>query len=206
MVAGLAIMCGGLPLLATGCWSHDWPVSPSLVRIECRSLISNVVLWDPIMFQVLKPPASLDAFQTAAFKVFLAGSIEMGGAQDWQSTVSQSLQNENMTVLNPRRDEWDSTWKQTISNPKFRDQVEWELSALEIASMVAIYFEPSTKSPVTLLELGLFARSDKVVVCCSDGFWRKGNVEVVCAKFNVPMVDSLNDLIDAIRSKNAECQ
>ena len=35
------------------------------------------------------------------------------------------------------------------------------------------------RAPITLLELGLFARSGKLIVCCPDGYWRKGNIEVV---------------------------
>lgn len=155
------------------------------------------------MFQVLKPPSPLDSVD-ATRAVFLAGSIEMGQAEDWQSYVSRSLQQHDIIVLNPRRDEWDSTWEQTIFSPQFREQVEWELMAQETAAMIVMYFAPTTKSPITLLELGLFAQSGRVVVCCPDGFWRKGNVEIVCAKYNVPMVDTLDDLVCAIRSRFTE--
>lgn len=152
------------------------------------------------MFSVLKPPTLLDSIDTAS-SVFLAGSIEMGIAEDWQSYVSRLLQPYDVTVLNPRRDEWDSTWEQTISNPQFREQVEWELAAQELATVIAMYFDPATQSPITLLELGLFAQSGKVIVCCPDGFWRKGNVEIVCARYGVPMVDTLDDLVAALRSR-----
>ena len=56
---------------------------------------------------------------------------------------------------------------------------------------------------ITLLELGLFARSGKLIVCCPDGFWRKGNVEVVCARYNVLLLDSLPALIDEVRRRLA---
>jgi hypothetical protein len=49
------------------------------------------------------------------------------------------------------------------------------------------------------LELGLFARSGKRVVGCPDGFWRKGNVEVVCDHYGIPMVEGLADLIERVR-------
>ena len=29
-----------------------------------------------------------------------------------------------VAVLNPRRDEWDASWEQSISNPLFRGQVD----------------------------------------------------------------------------------
>ena len=57
------------------------------------------------------------------------------------------------------------------------------------------FFLLAPQSPITLLELGLFAQTKKLIVCCPDGFWRRGNVQVVCARYNVPLVDSLEALI-----------
>ena len=96
------------------------------------------------MCRVLKPPAALDSVGDSR-TVFLAGSIEMGAADDWQSRVSRSLREDDLVVLNPRRDEWDASWEQTIANPQFREQVEWELAAQELATVIAMYFDPSTK-------------------------------------------------------------
>jgi hypothetical protein len=73
------------------------------------------------------------------------------------------------------------------------------LDGLERASVVAMYFAPPTQAPITLLELGLLARSGKLVVCCPPGFWRRGNVEVVCARYGVPLVAELPDLVRAVR-------
>lgn len=150
--------------------------------------------------RVIKPPHPLD-LDNYQRTVFLAGSIEMGTAENWQDQMAQALAHENLTLLNPRRDHWDPTWEQTITNPQFRGQVEWELEAQERAAMIVMYFAPSTRSPITLLELGLFASSGKLVVCCPDGFWRQGNVEVVCDRYQIPMVDSLNTLIIAIQNQ-----
>src|SRR5687768_13327093 len=38
--------------------------------------------------------------------------------------------------------------------PKFREQVEWELAGLERADLIAMWFAPDTKSPITLLDRG----------------------------------------------------
>ena len=122
--------------------------------------------------------------------VFLAGSIEMGSAKDWQSELVAALGNRSVMILNPRREQWDSTWQQSIDEPKFREQVEWELDGLERADLVAMWFAPETVAPITLLELGLSARNEKLVVGCPDGFWRKGNIEVVCSRFGIPLTTS----------------
>lgn len=157
------------------------------------------------MITVLKPPAKLPARREELIdrSVFLAGSIEMGTAEDWQSHLTSALaQHANdLVVLNPRRDEWDASWRQRIDSAPFREQVEWELEAQERASVIAMYFAPETKAPITLLELGLFARSDKLVVCCPDGYWRKGNVEVVCARYGVPLAADLDDLCAGVLAR-----
>ena len=68
--------------------------------------------------------------------------------------------------------------------------MEWELDGLERADVIAMWFAPDTRAPITLLELGLHARRKKVVVGCPDGFWRRGNVEIVCARFGIPLVST----------------
>lgn len=150
------------------------------------------------MARILKPPAPL-LLADGERSVFLAGSIEMGRAEAWQAVVEEALADLPIAILNPRRDEWDASWEQSIDNPLFRGQVEWELEGLERATVVAMYFAPTTQAPITLLELGLFARSGKLVVCCPAGYWRRGNVEVVCARYGVPLVAELSDLVKAIR-------
>ena len=86
----------------------------------------------------------------------------------------------DVTILNPRRDDWDNSWTQSINNPQFREQVEWELEAMEKADIIAMYFDKSTKSPITLLELGLFAHTGKMIVC---------------KRYDIKQVDTIEDLI-----------
>ena len=133
--------------------------------------------------------------------VFLAGSIEMGKAGRWQDDVVGALEDTGFcgTIINPRRDDWDSSWKQEFTNPQFYQQVTWELAGLKSADTVLVYFDPETKAPITLLELGILtAKSDQVIVCCPEGFWRRGNVEVVCSSFGIQMVNTIDHLIDSI--------
>lgn len=137
----------------------------------------------------------------ANLSIFLTGSIEMGVAEHWQHKVITCFNDRKVTFFNPRRSSWNSTWKQDISNPKFREQVEWELDALEFADIIVIYFDPSSKSPISLLELGLFAKSKRLIVCCPKGFWRKGNVDIVCERYKIEQVVDLEKLISRIKLK-----
>lgn len=152
------------------------------------------------MARVMKPPTPL-ALADGERSVFLAGSIEMGRAEPWQAAVERALADLPIAVLNPRRDDWDASWEQSIDNAPFRGQVEWELEAQERASLIAMYFAPATQAPITLLELGLFARSGRLLVCCPPGFWRRGNVQVVCDRYGVPMVEDLPALVRAVRER-----
>ena len=123
--------------------------------------------------------------------LFLSGSI----SERWQDKVVRLLKDTNWTILNPRRDDWDSSWVQSIDNAKFKEQVEWELEGMEKARDILMYFDPSTQSPITLLELGLFARSKKLVVVCPEGFWRKGNVDVVCRAYGILHFKTIEDAL-----------
>ncbi len=136
-------------------------------------------------------------------KIFLAGSIEMGMAEHWQSKIARGLSDTESLVLNPRREDWDAGWVQSIDNPHFRRQVEWELDGLDAADAIAFYFSPGTKAPVTMLELGIqLSRSpQKLIVCCPKGFWRKGNIDVLCARYKVEQAETLELLIEALKRR-----
>lgn len=147
---------------------------------------------------VIKPPHPLEITHPS---IFLAGSIELDKAQKWQDYITEQLVDFPLTLLNPRRDSWDASWPQEISFAPFKEQVEWELEGLEVADLIIVYFDPATKSPISLLELGLHARSGKIVVCCPGGFWRKGNVDIVCRRYGIPQVETIDALIPYIKSK-----
>jgi hypothetical protein len=126
-------------------------------------------------------------FQTP--KVFLAGSIDMGTAEDWQTELTRKLRFQDVILMNPRRDDWDNSWEQSKDNKQFSEQVNWELSHMEEADLVVFYFDPDSSSPITLMELGYVLGMDwhdgpAVIVCCPEGFYRKGNVDIISLRNN----------------------
>lgn len=126
----------------------------------------------------------------------------MGAAEKWQELIANAISDiSDVAILNPRRDDWDSSWEQRADSPQFFEQVSWELDMLDAADIVVMYLAPGTRSPVSLLELGLCARSGKLVVCCPAGFWRQGNVEVVCRRHRIPLLGSLDSLIAELRER-----
>lgn len=132
--------------------------------------------------------------------VFLSGSIEMGVAEQWQERVVEMFADSDFTILNPRRDDWDDTWTQSIDFQPFREQVEWELDGLQDAEAVIVYFSPETRAPITLLELGILTKTmNEVVVVCPPTFYRKGNVDIVCKRYSINQADTLEEAVAMIK-------
>jgi hypothetical protein len=134
-------------------------------------------------------------------RVFLAGSIDMGQAQDWQAQVQRALADDGVVLLNPRRDDWNPAWQANTTEPEFVRQVQWELDALDAADVVLMYFAPGSQSPVTLLEFGLHARGGKLLVAAPEGFWRKGNVDITADHYGVQRHADLPALIAGVRAR-----
>lgn len=152
--------------------------------------------------EVIKPEPKNRVYSDKSIKIFLAGSIEMGKAEDWQAAIPELFKDRNdLTFFNPRRDDWDNSWEQKESNPQFNYQVNWELDHLDKADIIFMYFSPETKSPISLLELGLYANLEKMIVCCPDSFYRKGNVDIVCSRFNIPVYNTMEAAVGRLRSE-----
>lgn len=71
--------------------------------------------------------------------------------------------------------------------------VDWQRDVAELFEKA-----PGSKSPITLLELGLFAKSGKLHVVCTEVFYRYDNVRITCAKYGVPVYASLTEAIGEI--------
>ncbi len=146
--------------------------------------------------KIIKPPNTITRDHRTNKLIFLAGSIEKGKADNWQSKVEKYFARlEDYVILNPIREEWDSSWKEELDNPHFYKQVNWELDGLERADKIIMCLLPSSQSPISLLELGLSARSGKLLVCCEKGFWKKGNIDVVCERYKIPIYEDLDELL-----------
>ena len=182
-------------------------------RSVCYSFDVKKPIQPVLEFQ---PPAQIPyEYTTDRYKsIFLAGSIEQNTATDWQRRVCGMFKGyRDVVIFNPRRTAWDSSWKNVASNPKFREQVEWEIEALTKTDIILMYFDPNTKSPISLLEAGLFAhygdmmkvngrveRVSKLHVVCPPKFWRKGNVDIVCEHFNIRQYPNLTQAVNGIKN------
>jgi len=147
-----------------------------------------------------RPPVYSDLIKNG---VFLSGAIDMGGAERWQDELIKIMEPvvpPSTLVLNPRRDDWDDTWVQSMSDWRFAQQVRWELQSIAQSALVLVCLPEHSKAPITLLELGLMtSRSIEepyrgVAVYCHPGFYRAGNVAAVCEFGGFKQVSSLSEL------------
>ena len=126
-------------------------------------------------------------------KIFLAGTIDMGNSRDWQLEIYDrfSRMNGRYILFNPRQEHWDA------SRPGEMDyQVRWELDHLEEADLIIMYILGSSKSPISLLEMGLHARGGKMIVICEEDFYRYDNVHITCDYYDVPFYSDLDSFLE----------
>ncbi len=137
--------------------------------------------------------------------IFLAGSIEQDTAEKWQEDLSnyiKEIDNKDSLILNPRRDEWDASIEQRSRNEDFSNQVNWELDGIESANHIIFYFDKNTKSPITLLELGMVSQMEDISniwVICPEGYWRKGNVEIMCERYDMELFHSMEEFKEFLK-------
>jgi hypothetical protein len=81
------------------------------------------------------------------------------------------------------------------------EQIHWELDHLDSADLIVMYLDSNTISPISLLELGLYARSGKLVVCCGKNYFRYTNIEIVCRRHDIYLVHDLIDIIEYIKGE-----
>lgn len=121
-------------------------------------------------------------------KIFLAGTIDDGNSEDWQSQIINGLgkYNLNLEVYNPRV----SKWNPNATDKDVETQIKWEQDHLDKSDIILMYLADNSKSPISLLELGLYAASGKLIVCCTDKFYRYTNVKLTCAKYDIELINT----------------
>ena len=107
-----------------------------------------------------------------AMKVFLAGGIT--GCPDWQSDVVRYLEDVDVTVFNPRREDF------PIGDPNAAmDQIKWEHDHLRKADAILFWFPCETLCPIVLYELGAWSMTTKpLIIGCHPDYKRIQDVNI----------------------------
>ncbi|KZZ97319.1 hypothetical protein AAL_03283 [Moelleriella libera RCEF 2490] len=131
---------------------------------------------------------------------FLAGTMSPDSQIGWRPVlIDETFSDLPITVFDPTRLDWDETWREDFSDARWVEQIQWELDMQELADVVVVFLGDTSVAPISMLELGLNAKSGKVLVCAMPRFAKRGNVEAICARYHVPLVSCVEDLQSAIK-------
>ena len=121
--------------------------------------------------------------------VFLAGTIDNGNSLNWQKELIDKFdENIDLVIYNPRR----KHWNKSANKDELEYQIKWEQEYLDKSNLIVMVLLDESKSPISLLELGLYAQSNKLIVFCTDKFYRFDNVRLTCEKYNIPLYNTLD--------------
>ena len=147
----------------------------------------------------IKAPEKINTFdRIGIFSIFLGGSIDQGSAPDWQATIANALNEYNVILYNPRRNDWNKDWKQSLDNKQFVEQVTWEQYYLEKADYRVFVMTAESSAPITLLELGQHIKQPGIIMC-DPKFYRRANVEISARLNGMPIVNTLEELITHLK-------
>lgn len=136
-----------------------------------------------------------DMQMLARCSLFLAGTIDNGDSSDWQNELIEWLSEYGMpdvTIYNPRR----KYWNENASIEEQYNQIDWEQNFLDECDYIIMVLKENSKSPISLMELGQYAQSGKLIVFCNENFYRYQNVKYVCEKESITLKTDLS--IEAI--------
>ncbi|MFC4633422.1 nucleoside 2-deoxyribosyltransferase domain-containing protein [Dokdonia ponticola] len=125
---------------------------------------------------------------------FLAGSMDDKLTTPWREEV--------MHILAKDTHFFDPTNKKhnSLSKKEMKRHVEWELDALSISDKILLNFLPDALSPISLVELGLYVASGKLIVICPKGFYKSGYVYTLCEKYKTPIFENLTQALSKQKS------
>lgn len=134
--------------------------------------------------RIIEAPEKYDAKENE-IKIFLAGTIDNGDSENWQKEIcdyAKTLEpSRDVVIFNPRRE----NWNKTPDPEELENQIVWELENLERCDWIFMNILGTSKSPITLLEMGLFKNNPGLKVFCPPEFYRFDNVRVVCDRYKI---------------------
>lgn len=124
-------------------------------------------------------------------KVFLAGGIT--GCPDWQPEVIKALEDQDILVMNPRREGFDASNKDME-----KQQIDWEYRHINYATCMLFWFPEETLCPITLFELGKTVNTRRhIVIGTHPGYKRRTDLleQLFHHDPGIPIRDNLEDVL-----------
>ena len=124
--------------------------------------------------------------------IFLAGSIDNKLSGNWRKQFIDKLDSKD-SFFDPTHDKHDN-----LNEKEMIAHIEWELEALSMSDKIILNFLPNALSPISLVELGLYVASKKLLVICPKEFYKSRYVYTLCKKHNTPIFLNLEEAINTL--------
>lgn len=132
---------------------------------------------------------SLHLKEKGAKYIFLAGSMDTSVKNNWRDDVVHVL-GEVYNFYDPTNNNHDM-----LNDIEMREHIKWELDALNMSDKILLNFLPDAQSPISLVELGLYVSSNKLIVICPKEFHQSRYVRVLCKQYNTPLFNKMDDAL-----------
>lgn len=128
--------------------------------------------------------------------IFLAGSMvgSMVGSMaarldvNWRQTVADNFQ-EKYHLLDP-------TNHNRLEDLEIREHIKWELKGMEKSDYIIMNFLPNSLSPISMVELGMYIATNKLIVVCPKEFYKWRYIDTLCKEHNTPIFNELEELLN----------
>ncbi|MEP2240010.1 MAG: nucleoside 2-deoxyribosyltransferase domain-containing protein [Maribacter sp.] len=118
--------------------------------------------------------------------IFLAGSMDHKQEGSWRTKVIAEFGAHD--IFDPTH-----VHHNNLNDEQMKRHVQWELDALQLADMILLNFLPIALSPISLVELGMYVRSNKLIVICPKAFYKSNYVNTLCKKYNTPIFNNITE-------------
>lgn len=121
--------------------------------------------------------------------MFLAGSMDYKTTNSWRDHVTSVLK-DSYVILDPTHKNHDN-----LNEEDMKSHIQWELDALAMADNILLNFLPESSSPISLVELGLYVSSNKMIVVCPEEFYKSKYVYTLCETYNTPIYNTITEAL-----------
>jgi len=160
---------------------------------------------------VLNPGDQVPAITNDSVKVYLAGTMDFGAAEnDWQNIWVDGLsklsdpikgllliKNVNWIVFNPKVPPQQNL-APTLDNQEFVQTMQWRMTMMDMADVVFLNIMNKSTSPIPILEFGSLLTSGKLIVRCGEQHQIYSQIRLYCEKYNVPLLTGKTSVKDVI--------
>jgi len=127
--------------------------------------------------------------------IFLAGSIDYS-INNWRNQLSEKF-SDQYHFLDPTHHNLSC-----LSNEELKKHIQWELDGLSIADLIILNLLPNSQSPISLVEMGLYVKSGKLIVICPKEFYKSRYVYTLCEKYNAPVFNEIKQVEVYLEKEN----